>query len=174
MELVNLIDAHHELGKLTELIDWQALSDAWCPQLTCSTGLPALPTRLMAALLYMKHLYALSDEEVVERWCKNPFWQHFSGERYFSHDLLCDPPVKPGALAPAHWRGRLRMAAGPIDRCGQCRRDDQAVQCASRGAGHHGAAQGGGAPHGQPAAGQVPGATGAGGSGRAGLVLRQS
>jgi IS5 family transposase len=50
-ELVNLVDQRHELVKLAELIDWQAFADKWSPQLTSATGRPALPTRLMAALL---------------------------------------------------------------------------------------------------------------------------
>ncbi len=36
-------------------------------QFESTTGHPALPTRLMAALLYLEHVYALSDEDVVER-----------------------------------------------------------------------------------------------------------
>jgi len=58
----------------------------------------------MASLLYLKHLYALSDEEVVERWCENPYWQHFSGERYFRHDLPCDPS------SLVRWRQRIGEA----------------------------------------------------------------
>ena len=37
-----------------------------------STGGPALPIRLMASLTNMKHTFALTDEEVVERWIENP------------------------------------------------------------------------------------------------------
>ena len=54
-----------------------------------------------AALLYLKHTFALSDEDVVERWCENPYWQHFSGERYFRHDLPCDPS------SLVRWRQRI-------------------------------------------------------------------
>lgn len=100
-ELVNLIDQRHELVRLAELIDWQAFADKWSPQFESTTGRPALPTRLMAALLYLKHVYALSDEDVVERWCENPYWQHFSGERYFRHDLPCDPS------SLVRWRQRI-------------------------------------------------------------------
>lgn len=100
-ELVNLIDQRHELVKLAELIDWKAFSDKWSPQFESTTGRPALPTRLMAALLYLKHVYAFSDEDVVERWCENPYWQHFSGERYFRHDLPCDPS------SLVRWRQRI-------------------------------------------------------------------
>ncbi len=103
-ELVNLIDTRHELVRLAELIDWQAFSNEWSPQFTSSRGRPVLPTRPMASLLYLKHLYALSDEGVVERWCENPYWQHFSGERYFRHDLPCDPS------SLVRWRQRIGEA----------------------------------------------------------------
>ncbi len=63
-----------------------------------------MPTRLMAALLYQKHVYALSDEDVVERWVENPYWQHFSGERYFRHELPCDPS------SLVRWRQRIGEA----------------------------------------------------------------
>ena len=100
-ELVNLIDQRHELVRLAELIDWQAFADAWSPQFVSTTGRPALPTRRMAALLYLKHVYALSDEDTVQRWSENPYWQHFSGERYFQHDLPCD------ASSLMRWRQRI-------------------------------------------------------------------
>jgi IS5 family transposase len=55
----------------------------------------------MASLLYLKHTFALSDEDVVERWTENPYWQHFSGERYFRHELPCDPS------SLVRWRQRI-------------------------------------------------------------------
>lgn len=100
-ELVNLIDQRHELVKLAALIDWQAFAQKWSPRFESTTGRPALPTRLMAALLHLKHVYALSDEDVVERWCENPCWQHFSGKRYFRHELPCDPS------SLVRWRQRI-------------------------------------------------------------------
>ncbi len=103
-ELVNLIDHRHELVKLAELIDWQAFANEWSPQFASSTGRPALPTRLMAALLYLKHVYALSDEDTVRRWSENPYWQHFSGERYFQHEPPCDPS------SLVRWRQRIGEA----------------------------------------------------------------
>jgi IS5 family transposase len=103
-ELVNLIDQRHELVRLAALIDWQAFADEWSPQFVSTTGRPALPTRLMASLLYLKHVYALSDEDTVERWSENPYWQHFSGERYFQHELPCDPS------SLVRWRQRIGEA----------------------------------------------------------------
>lgn len=100
-ELVNLLDQRHELIRLAALIEWQAFADEWGPKFETTTGRPALPTRLMASLLYLKHAYALSDEEVVLRWVENPYWQHFSGERYFRHELPCD------ASSLVRWRQRI-------------------------------------------------------------------
>lgn len=67
-------------------------------------GRRALPMRLMAALLYLKPVYALSDEDTVVRRSKNPYWQHFSGERYFRHDPPCDPS------SLVRWGQRIRHA----------------------------------------------------------------
>jgi IS5 family transposase len=104
LELVNMIDARHELVRLAKLIDWSVFDREFSPHFVSHTGRPALPTRLMAGLLYLKHLYALSDEEVVARWIENPYWQHFCGERYFRHDLPCDPS------SLVRWRQRIGEA----------------------------------------------------------------
>jgi IS5 family transposase len=103
-ELVNLIDQRHALARLAALIDWQAFADEWSAQFVSTTGRPALPTRLMASLLYLKHVYALSYEDTIERWSENPYWQHFSGERYFQHELPCDAP------SLVRWRQRIGEA----------------------------------------------------------------
>ncbi|WP_201339599.1 transposase [Isorropodon fossajaponicum symbiont] len=54
-------------------------------------GAPAIPTRMIAGLHYLKHLYDLSDEQVVERWVENPYWQYFTGEHFFLHILPIHP-----------------------------------------------------------------------------------
>ena len=41
-------------------------------------------------LLYLKHSFNLSDEELVVRWSENVLWQFFSGMDYFEHWLPCD------------------------------------------------------------------------------------
>lgn len=100
MELVNLIDQRHELVKLAALIDWQAFAEAWGPKFESTTGRPALDTRLMASLLYLKYTFALSDDDVVEL-DRDPYWRHFSGERFFRHELPCDPS------SLVRWRHRI-------------------------------------------------------------------
>ena len=53
-------------------------------------GRPRLPLRLMVALLYLKHAFNLSDEELCERWSENVVWQFFSGMAYYEPRLPCD------------------------------------------------------------------------------------
>ncbi|SCC93064.1 conserved hypothetical protein [Thiomonas sp. X19] len=54
-------------------------------------GRPRLPLRLMISLLYLKHTFNLSDEDLVVRWSENVLWQFFSGRVYFEHRPPCDP-----------------------------------------------------------------------------------
>ena len=56
-----------------------------------NAGRPRLPIRLMVSLLYLKHSFNLSDEEVAARWSENVLWQFFSGRDYYEHRLPCDP-----------------------------------------------------------------------------------
>jgi transposase, IS5 family len=100
-ELVNIIDTRHELVRLAGLIDWTVFDRQFGAQFVSTTGRPALPTRLVAGLLYLKHLYALSDEEVLQRWVENPYHQYFCGERYFRHEMPCDPS------SLVRWRQRI-------------------------------------------------------------------
>lgn len=55
-----------------------------------NAGRPRLPIRLMASLLYLKHSFNLSDEEVTACWSENVLWQFFSGQEYYEHRLPCD------------------------------------------------------------------------------------
>ncbi len=73
--------------RLAELIDWSELDRGFGPQFVSTTDRPALSTRLVAGLQYLKNTYALSDEVVVGRWVENTYWRNFCGERYCRHDL---------------------------------------------------------------------------------------
>lgn len=56
-----------------------------------AAGRPRLPIRLMASLVYLKHSFNLSDEDLVVRWSENVLWQYFSGMTYYEHKWPCDP-----------------------------------------------------------------------------------
>ena len=99
--LVDMIDPHHELVKLTALIDWEVFDREWSGFFPSATGRPATPPRLVAGLLYLQHAYRLSDEAVVARWVENPYYQHLTGETFFQHRS----PIDPSSLT--RWRNRI-------------------------------------------------------------------
>ncbi|RBB62858.1 transposase, partial [Xanthomonas oryzae] len=105
--LENQIDLRHPLVQLSHRLPWSALEQALSPQLPATTGTggrPALPVRLIAGLLYLKHAYDLSDEAVCARWLENPYWQFFTGEVVFQTCVPCDPS------SLTRWRQRLGEA----------------------------------------------------------------
>jgi IS5 family transposase len=99
--LENMISLEHDLVKLSRLIDWEALDGEWGKLFVSDRGAPAIRTRLIAGLHYLKHMHKLSDEEVVNRWVENPYWQYFCGEEWFRHEL----PIHPSSLS--RWRKRI-------------------------------------------------------------------
>jgi transposase, IS5 family len=104
VELEQIIDRHHRLVQLGMRIDWvwfeELLGAAYHP----TQGAPGISTRLMVALHYLKYQHDLSDENVLAPWVENPYWQQFSGERYFQHRV----PIEPSSMT--RWRQRLGEA----------------------------------------------------------------
>ncbi|KAB0622516.1 IS5 family transposase [Castellaniella defragrans] len=78
-------------GKWVEDIDLFGLTMAVVGAGHSSAGRPRLPMRLMISLLYLKHTFNESDEDVCERWSETPVWQYFSGQEYFENRRPCDP-----------------------------------------------------------------------------------
>ena len=58
----------------------------------------------MVGLHYLKHLYQLSDEDVVAQWVENPYWQHLCGSKYFEHEA----PIHPTSMTK--WRAKIAAA----------------------------------------------------------------
>jgi IS5 family transposase len=50
-----------------------------------------VPVRFIVGLHILKHTFNFSDEEVCERWVENPYFQYFTGEEYFCHELPHEP-----------------------------------------------------------------------------------
>jgi IS5 family transposase len=90
MKLVNLLDLRHPLCKLAEKIRWQDLIEEF-GALYSDRGRPGIPIRTMVGLHYLKHTFDPSDEDTVQGWVENPYWQYFCGEEYFQHQLPIDP-----------------------------------------------------------------------------------
>lgn len=99
--LENLIDLRHELVRVSGWIDWEGFDREWGVLFCEDQGAPGIRTRLIAGLHYLKHVYRLSDEDVVRRWVENPYWQYFCGEEYFQHEA----PIHPSSMT--RWRHRI-------------------------------------------------------------------
>jgi len=114
--LDSMIDMRHPLAVLATRMPWAAIEASLAPVLAhkdrsghvvqdadlfgptaqlagaglSNAGRPRLPLRLMVALLYLKHAFNLSDEELCERWSENVVWQFFSGLAYYEPRPPCD------------------------------------------------------------------------------------
>ncbi len=100
IELDRIVDLNHPLVKLSAQMDWQGLEEHF-GTCFCDAGRPAINTRLMISLHYLKYANNLSDEETVALWVENPYWQYFGGMVYFEHKL----PIHPSSMC--RWRKRI-------------------------------------------------------------------
>jgi len=104
VELDQLVDPAHALVKLGRQINWTGFDESLGQTYALANGAPGVSTRLMVALHYLKYRHDLSDEAVVGQWVENPYWQHFSGEQFFQHEM----PIDPSSMT--RWRKRLGEA----------------------------------------------------------------
>jgi hypothetical protein len=65
-DLVRIIDTRHELVRLAIPIDMNVFDWKFGAPFDSTTGCAALPTRLVAGLLYLKHVSALNGDELVQ------------------------------------------------------------------------------------------------------------
>lgn len=104
VELSRLLDPTHEMVKLAESIDWSRFEKSFDVIWEEGQGRPAIDTRLMVSLHYLKYTFDLSDEMVVEGWEQNPYWQYLGGMRYFQHGVPLDPS------SMSRWRKKVGQA----------------------------------------------------------------
>ncbi len=100
-QLINMINPSHSLVKLSKVVNWDQLDKTFGKTFCPDSGRPGISTRLMVALHYLKYTHNLSDGDVVEGWVENPYWQYFSGMKYFQHEL----PIHPTSMT--RWRKRI-------------------------------------------------------------------
>lgn len=85
------LDHRHPLYILAKKIQWQQFEDSFAKHYSATMGAPSKPIRLMVSLLILKQLRNLSDENVVEQWSENSYYQYFSGEDCFCSGQPCVP-----------------------------------------------------------------------------------
>src|SRR6266700_5442549 len=98
--LDQIINLKHELVQLGAKIDWDWIDREIAP-LYSDKGRPGIETRFVIGLFLLKHIFALSDDGVCERWVYDPYFQYFTGAEFFQHEF----PHERSDLS--HWRKRL-------------------------------------------------------------------
>jgi IS5 family transposase len=115
--LDQMIEANHPLAVLASRLPWERMQAGVAPQFAhkerplqqseeapdlagtvvkvsggkaSNAGRPRLSMRLMIALTLLKNSFDLSDEELVQRFAENVYWQHFAGFEYFDPRPPCD------------------------------------------------------------------------------------
>ena len=89
--LSDQLDQKHPLYQLANKISCPIFDDAFRKNYSEKMGKPAKPIRLMVSLLILKYLRNLSDENLVDQWAENIYFQYFSGEQHFQANIPCVP-----------------------------------------------------------------------------------
>ena len=89
--LADQLDQKHPLFLLSNNINWAVFEDAFKVHYSSKMGAPSKPIRLMVSLLILKYLRNLSDENVVEQWSENCYYQYLSGMQIFTPSIPCVP-----------------------------------------------------------------------------------
>ncbi|WP_338453675.1 IS5 family transposase domain protein [Candidatus Bealeia paramacronuclearis] len=99
--LSNQLNPQEPLFILAGQINWSLFKESFGAEFTDGPGQPPKPIRLMAGLMMLQHMNALSDEEVVKPWVQNPYWQYFCGFDYFQWKIPAD------GSSMTRWRKRI-------------------------------------------------------------------
>jgi len=89
--LADSLDQKHSLYLLANSINWALFDDSFKEHYSQNMGAPAKPIRLMVSLLILKYIRNLSDENLVEQWSENCYYQYLSGEQTFKPKIPCVP-----------------------------------------------------------------------------------
>jgi IS5 family transposase len=86
---------------LAHQIEWAIFENAFGARYSDGPGQPPKPIRLMVGLMILQHMHGISDEQVVQQWVQNPYWQYFCGYDYLQWEVPADPS------SMTRWRKRL-------------------------------------------------------------------
>ena len=87
--LADQLNQKHPLYQLADKINWPVFDEAFKKHYSEKMGKPAKPIRLMVSLLILKHVRNLSDENLIDHWAENIYFQYFSGEQHFQPNIPC-------------------------------------------------------------------------------------
>lgn len=89
--LADQLNQKHPLFLLSNKINWTLFEDNFRKHYSEKMGKPAKPIRLMVSLLILKYLRNLSDENLVDQWSENLYFQYFGGQQNFQPNIPCVP-----------------------------------------------------------------------------------
>lgn len=101
--LAHFINMEHELIILSKRLDWDDIEKQFSVYYK-DVGRPSIPIRKLVGSLLLKQVYNESDENFVDRWVENPYWQYFCGEHVFQKTK----PFEPSEFT--HFRNRIGKA----------------------------------------------------------------
>ena len=91
--LAKALDSSQPLYKLAENFDWEKLEKSWSIHFSKVMGRTSKSPRLIAGLMIVSYKEGLSDEEVVDQFSQNMYYQFLCGETHFTHKRPCHPSL---------------------------------------------------------------------------------
>ena len=88
-DLSDQLNQKHPLYILANRINWQLFNDSFSKHYSSNMGAPSKPIRLMVSLLILKQVRNLSDENLVEQWSENVYYQYLGGEQFYRPSTPC-------------------------------------------------------------------------------------
>ena len=88
--LLEPLNPRQPLLQLAQQIPWDYFEKEFSVPYS-TRGRPSKPIRLMVGLCILKHVENISDEVLIERWVRDPYYQVFCGEVEFQWQFPCDP-----------------------------------------------------------------------------------
>ncbi|MFZ4405269.1 MAG: IS5 family transposase [Pseudobdellovibrionaceae bacterium] len=85
-----LIDKNHPIVQIADKINWKRFDENFSWTYSEEKGRPSYTIRLMVGLLILKYTYSLSDDDLLERFSENIFWQYLCGNPFFEYKKPCD------------------------------------------------------------------------------------
>jgi len=99
--LKGFLNSAPPLSRLAGVVNWAHFERQLGKFYAEEMGRPALATRLVVGLHYLKYRYNVSDEVGVASWVENPYGQYCCGAEYCEHEVPCDP------TSLVKWRQRV-------------------------------------------------------------------
>lgn len=91
ISFINNLRKDHPLIVLRDAINWDQLINDISQYYDRYLGRPSIDLKVLCGLLLLQHMYKLSDQEVIDSWSENIYFQAFTGSKFFMIDRPCDP-----------------------------------------------------------------------------------